>query len=34
MHANQTEGTSELTIYDQPHVQLAVSSFQKTPVIN
>jgi hypothetical protein len=31
MHANQSEETSELTLYDQLHVQPAGSSFQMKP---
>lgn len=33
MHANQIEETDELTLCDQLHEQLAVSSFPKTPMI-
>lgn len=33
MHASQTEEISEQVEYDQLHVQQAVSSFQKIPIV-
>lgn len=33
MHASQIEETDELIVCDQLHEQPAVSSFQKTPMI-